>query len=119
MGRRLGRHAHATSPHRWLAAALDALRVGFEACPKSTHVARGGVHSFLNPGIAQGLLLPTRTYWVDLFVPPSTPPGTYEATLAVGPAGAARAEVEVEVVPVTLPRADHARLGAVNFGSLS
>lgn len=79
----------------------------------------------LGPGLYPGPLVPTRTatvpeaggalLWVDIFVPLGTPAGEYSGALTVGPS---KVPVRLEVLPLDLPRADAARLGTVNFGSL-
>lgn len=83
------------------------------------------VHS-LGPGRYPDPLVPTTTVsvpyaqgiavlWIDLYVPPGTAPGLHAATLDVG---GATLPVELEVLDLTLPKQDVARIGAVNFGSV-
>ncbi len=83
------------------------------------------VHS-LGRGAYPEVLVPTSTVfvpqapgvavlWVDLHVPPETPPGRVRAALEVAPHG--RVELELEVLPLALPARDVAGLSAVNFGS--
>jgi hypothetical protein len=81
----------------------------------------------LGPGSYPDALVPTATVtvphaaglavlWVDVFVPAATAPGVHEAAVLVGER---EVPLEVEVLDVTLPEADVARLGAVNFGSIA
>lgn len=57
--------------------------------------------------------------WVDIYVPRDTPPGKYSSSIEFIRDEATQVAIpfSVEVLPVTLPRKDIARLGAVNFGS--
>ncbi len=80
----------------------------------------------LGPGTYPDPLVPTSTVtvpfarglavlWVDVFVPEDARVGTHSTAVLVGEE---RVRVEVEVLDVTLPAADVAGLGAVNFGSI-
>jgi hypothetical protein len=57
--------------------------------------------------------------WVDLFIPRDTPAGFYSSSIEFirDEASDAMIAFQVEVLPLTLPARDIARLGAVNFGS--
>lgn len=54
--------------------------------------------------------------WIDLFVPRTARAGKATAELVVE--GAPRIAIEVDILELTMPERDVARLGAVNFGSL-
>ena len=84
----------------------------------------GYVYS-LGAGHYPDILVPTATIavvaepavavlWVDIWVPPASPPGVFSSTLEVGDA---KLPIELTVLDLTLPARDHAALSAVNFGS--
>ena len=53
--------------------------------------------------------------WLDLWVPPDSQPGLHRVQVRVGTQSAL---IELQVLDLRMPRADVARLGTVNFGSL-
>lgn len=80
----------------------------------------------LGPGAYPDILVPTATIslskapsvavlWVDLWVPPTAQPGLHKGRIVIG---GAEVSLELQVLPQGMPKADIARLGAVNFGSL-
>lgn len=88
--------------------------------PSSKHYVRS-----LGAGLYPDPLIPTATVsvpaapgiamvWIDLWVRPEAAPGVHEARVAIADR---TVDLTVEVLPILLPKRDHARLGTVNFGS--
>lgn len=80
----------------------------------------------LGPGHYPDILIPTSTVtipappglavlWIDLFVPRETEAGVYNGVLRVE--GTEELPIQLEVLRITLPERDVAKLGAVSFGS--
>jgi hypothetical protein len=85
------------------------------------------VYRSLGAGLYPDVLIPTATVtvppapgvavlWIDVWAPREAAPGTVRGRIEV--AGAPTVELSVEILPLTLPIVDVARLGAVSFGSL-
>jgi hypothetical protein len=83
------------------------------------------VHS-LGPAMYPDPLVPTATVsvpeapgvalvWIDLWAPLGAKDGESKGELHIGDRSIA---IEIEVLPLALPREDVARIGAVNFGSM-
>jgi hypothetical protein len=79
----------------------------------------------LGPASYPDVLVPTATVavlaapqpsllWIDVYVPRDAPVGLHRGKIRVGKDGLPLA---IEVLPLSLPKADRARLGAVSFGS--
>jgi hypothetical protein len=93
--------------------------------PVRTPSSREWVNS-LGPALYPDILIPTATVvvpaapsvamlFVDLYARRSSPAGTVRGTLKVG--GTIVLDLEVTVLDLELPLADHAHLGAMSFGS--
>lgn len=55
-------------------------------------------------------------FWVDVWVPPETPPGRYEGDVIVGfETGSHRIPVQLTVLPITLPDEFHAGIGSISY----